>query len=159
MHTNLFEQYYNTKFGMADLPSIPVEDHREISTIVADGSKELRANLSKVISKAKEEDRPLTQEEADEFNKTKNEWIKRTAEKATVKISSITQVHPGDSPALATHKLEMAEKNTAVLTQILNFIGDTIKAIISQIMKSAQWVWDKINNFFSSLHSWLTSSQ
>jgi len=61
---------------MADLPSIPVEDHREISTIVADGSQELRANLSKVISKAKEEDRPLTREEADEFNKMKNEWIK-----------------------------------------------------------------------------------
>lgn len=144
---------------MADLPSIPVEDHREISTIVADGSQELRTNLSKVISKAKEEDRPLTREEADEFNKMKNEWIKRTAEKATVKIASITEVHPGDSPDLAKHMMEMAEKNTTFLTQILDYIGDKIKAITSQIKKSAQWVWDKINSFFSSLHSWLTGSQ
>ena len=104
---------------MADLQSIPVEDHREISTTVADGSQELKANLGKVISKAMEEDRPLTQEEADEFNKMKNEWLKRTAEKATDHILSITEVHPGDSPALARHKMEMAEKSTAVLTQIL----------------------------------------
>ena len=144
---------------MADLQSIPVEDHREISTTVADGSQELRANLSKVISKTKEDDRPLTREEADEFNKMKNEWIKRTAEQVTDQILYITEVHPGDSPALARHKMEMVEKSTAVLTQILNFIGDTINAITSQISKSAQWVWDKINSFFSSLHSWLTSNQ
>lgn len=144
---------------MADLQSITVEDHREISTTVADGSQELRANLSKVISKAKEDNRPLTQEEADEFNKMKNEWIKRTAEKVTDQILYITEVHPGDSPDLARHKMEMAEKSTAVLTQILNFIGDTINAITSQISQSARWVWDKINSFFSILHSWLTSNQ
>lgn len=141
---------------MADLSSKRVEDHREISTIVADGSKEVKANLSKVISKAMEEDRPLTREEANEFNKMKNEWIKCTAEKATDKIASITEVHPGDSPVLAKHKIEMAEKNTTFLTQILDYIGDEIKAITSKIKKSAQWVWDKINSFFSRLHSWLT---
>lgn len=151
-------QYAVRSLGMAGLPSIQVEDYGEITAVVAEDSEVLKGELSSVIANAVQEDRPLTKEEADEFNRKKNAWINRVGVKLTDKIASITEVYPGDTADVARRKIEVAERTKNVLTQILNYIGEKIMAIISQIKEGAKWVWEKVCSFFRGLYSWLTGN-
>ena len=122
---------------------------KECMPNVDTNAEDFQGKLLSTIARAKEEGRLiLTQEEVNECNRIKNEWISDTAQKAAEDLQSSTEILPSDSPDTASAKMETVTAGTCWLESLFTRIKESLNKIFSNLRRNVDWLGEQLAAFF-----------